>query len=451
MPKASSPFPELRRRLEAVEETGRALQAEGLPFPTVQAREAFDEAVHGGAVADARKVVKRAETLLERTQKDWTWVRELLKRVDELRGVAESIGVDVSLVDARVGNPRAQLMGEPLSSGSLERSAAAASLALAVLNDLVPKYCVQQAQKLGASIRSARDRGEEVRDTVVAFSALVRSLQDEHLPMVAQRLVEARHSVARIPRAPALPSMSPAEEEEILLEARNLARRLHRIRSKARDATGAVRLMTHVRAVLTERRYGSPEEEIEALWSEVDRLTKEKRLASAPPVIMGDEGGYLPAEPVPLFDPGPEMAPAGPETPASTEGTEAETTSRADSSQGLASTEESEPGSTSPAAASNGPVGPSAEPVAPPLLYRPSRGRGPVPVAPPVPPPRLDFEPGEGPFPGPAAPAPRKPPARSPIFASYLPPESEPFAAPDGGRPGAKGPEPRRRSSRHRQ
>ncbi len=431
MPKASSPFPELRRRLEAVEEAGRALQAEGLPFPTVQAREAFDEAVRGGAVPEARKLVKRAETLLERSQKDWTWIRELLKRVDELRGIAESIGLDVSLVDARVGNPRAQLMSEPLSAGSLERSAAAASLALAVLNDLVPKYCVQQAQKLGASIRAARNRGEDVGESVVAFSTLIRSLQDDHLPSIAERLVEARHSVARIPRAPALPSMSPEEEEEILLEARNLARRLHRIRSKARDATGAVRLMTHVRAVLTERRYGSPEEEIEALWSEVDRLAEEKRLAAAPPVLGVDEGEASPEEYV--------SAPG--EGTGGTDGTAAGTEARAASTL-------SAPESAASPAGSDGPVG-----AGPTTASSPAASATPVPPAPavavpPVPPPRLDYEPGEGPFPGPAAP---KPPARSPIFASYLPPESELLAPPDGSRPGAKGSELRRRSSRHRQ
>ncbi len=426
MPKTTtSPFPELRRRLEAVEEAGRSLQSEGLPFPTVQTRQAFDEAVRAGATADARTVVKRAETLLERTQRDWTWVRELLKRVDELRGVAEAVGVDLTLVDARVGNPRAQLMAEPLSSGSLERSAAAATLALAVFNDIIPKHCVQQAQALGTSIRAARNRGEEVHDASQAFSALVRSLQDEHLPTIAERILDARRAVARIPRAPALPSISPEEEEEILLEARNLARRLHRIRSKARDATGAVRLMTQVRAVLTERRYGTPEEEIEALWSEVEGLAKEKQFAGAPFGAIG-----VPASDV-------EAALATPE-PVEGEG-------------------EPSPDATPSDAA---PVAGS-EPLGPELPYPPEAEEMP-PIRAPKPP---SLEPGEGPFPGPAtasttdppaaptnAPAAPDPklPARSPIFASYIPPDVPPYAPPNPAALARDG-EPRRRPSRHRQ
>src|ERR1700686_2976861 len=40
--------------------------------------------------------------------------------------------------------------------------------------------------------------------------------------------------------------------------------------------------MAEVRAALSEdRRYGTPEEEIEALWTEVDRLTKERQLGEA--------------------------------------------------------------------------------------------------------------------------------------------------------------------------
>jgi hypothetical protein len=432
MPRATtSPFPELRGRLEVVEDAGRTLQAEGLPFPTVQVRQAFDEAVRAGATVQARTIVKRAEILLERTQRDWTWLRELLKRVDELRGVAEAVGVDLTLVDARVGNPRAQLMGEPLSSGSLERSAAAATLALAVLNDITPKHCVQQAQALGASIRAARDRGEEVRDAALAFSLLVRTLQDEHLPSIADRLLNTRRAVARIPRAPALLSISQEEEEEILLEARNLARRLHRIRSKARDATGAVRLMTQVRQALTERRYGSPEEEIEALWSEVDRMTKEKRFAGTPP-----EPGEVPSSDVQAELSAPVDAGGSAEIPA--EGVAAE-------------------------------AGPAAGALEPDVPY-PLAAEEVPPIRAPRPP---SFEPGEGPFPGPSIrsvvavarpaagppptpaspptpPAEEKPPARSPIFASYIPPDVPPYAPPNPAAMARDG-EPRRRPSRHRQ
>ena len=44
--------------------------------------------------------------------------------------------------------------------------------------------------------------------------------------------------------------------------------------------------MSQVRAALSEdRRYGTPEEEIEALWLEVDRMTREHRQAADSPVI----------------------------------------------------------------------------------------------------------------------------------------------------------------------
>jgi hypothetical protein len=284
MPDPPDPFEELRRRLDSVEQLGQKLQQEGLPFPTVQIRATFDEAVHSGAVEKATLVVKRAEALLARVGRDWGWVRELLRRVDELRAISQELGVDLAHLDARVGNPRGQLMADPLSSGSLEKAAASASLALAVLNDAVPKFCVQEAKALGTSIRRARDRGEDVSAAAISFSRLLQAVQDENLPTAAQRLVETRRIVARIPRAPTVARISPKEEEEILLEARNLARRLQRIKTSARDAHSAARLMTQVRAALAEdRRFGTPEEEIEALWQEVDRITQEKRRGVVPP------------------------------------------------------------------------------------------------------------------------------------------------------------------------
>ncbi len=286
---ATSPFTDLRHRLEPVEEHGRALQAEGLPFPTIQIRDLFEAAVRNGSVEDASQVVKRAETLLARATRDWVWIRELLNHVDELRSIAETIGVDIAHVDSRVGNPREQLMSEPLSVTSLQKTAAGATLALAVLTDAVPKFCVHEAEALGVSIRRARDRGEDVTDAVASFSRLLRSLQEDNLPLAAERLTEARRVVARIPRAPAVAPLSSGEEEEILLEARNLARHLHRIRGRARDATTAARLMTQVRHALSEeRRPRSPEDEIEALWNEVDRLTKQKKLAGAGPPLASD-------------------------------------------------------------------------------------------------------------------------------------------------------------------
>ena len=272
---------ELRSRLERISAQAHTLELEGLPFPTEQIRESFEQAVQAGTVEKAALVIKGAESLLAKVLQDWTWVRELLRRADELRAIAATLGVDLQHLDARVGNPRVRLQTDPLSSGSMEKAAASASLALAVLNDTIPKFCVQEAQNLGESIRRARDRGEEVREASRSFTQLLQAIQDQNLALSAQRLVEARRAVSRIPRAPALPALSPHEEEEILLEARNLARRVQRIKGKARDAHSAARLMAQVRAALSdERRYGTPEEEIEALWLEVDRITRERRLAA---------------------------------------------------------------------------------------------------------------------------------------------------------------------------
>jgi hypothetical protein len=303
MPRKPSPFPDLRRRFAAVEERAGKFQVEGLPIPTAGFETEFDAAVRSGDVAAAESVVKRAEGLLARADQDWGWLRELLQRVDGLRGIADTVGLDLARIDARVGNPRAQLLGEPLTPLSLEKAAAGASFALAVLNDAIPKYIVQEAQALGVSIRRARDRGEEVREAVSAFSALLRSLQEPVLGTSAERLVEARRAVARIPRAPEVATVSVAAEDEILSEARNLARRLHRIKTKAHDAGDAVRFISQVRQALSEdRRYASPEEEVEALWAEVDRLTREKQLSSAgPPLgpIGGGPTGAAGREPAP--------------------------------------------------------------------------------------------------------------------------------------------------------
>jgi HAMP domain-containing protein len=281
--------PQLRIRLDALTVEGERLESEGLPFPTTQIRDSFEQAVHSGEPAQAAAVVKRGESLLARVGPDWMWVRELLRRADELRAIAQTIGVDVAHLDSRVGNPRRRLKSDPLSAGSLEKAAASASLALAVLNDAIPKFCLQEAQQLGASIRRARDRGEEVRAAAGSFSRLLQALQDQNLSTAVQRLTEVRKEVGRIPRAPALPAISPNEEDEILVEARNLARRLQRIKGKAQNAQSAARLMAQVRAAISEdRRYGTPEEEIEALWAEVDRLTREKKRATEGPALEGE-------------------------------------------------------------------------------------------------------------------------------------------------------------------
>ena len=352
MPKEDPAFAEWRQRLDALTEKGKALEGEGLPFPTDPLRTSFEAAVRDGQPAQAAGIVKRGEALLARVGPDWTWVRELLRRADELRTIAQSIGVDLLHLDSRVGNPRKRLMSEPLSSGSLEKAAASASLALAVLNDAIPKFCVQEAQQLGASIRRARNRGEEVFEVTQAFSRLLQAIQDQNLPTVAQRLIEVRRAVVRIPRAPALPPVTPSEEEEILLEARNLARRLQRIKGKAQNAQSAARLMAQVRAAISEeRRYGTAEEEIEALWAEVDRLTREKKRASeGPPVaathpseeaeVVSEAEAGSPGELEVADDEGPSDEPAA--FPSSPEAEDAEVPDEADEPAGEEKGEEPE-------------------------------------------------------------------------------------------------------------
>ncbi len=404
MPRKPSPFPDLRRRLAAVVDRAGKYQVEGLPIPTAQLENELDQATRAGEVDRAEMLVKRAETLLARADQDWGWLRELLQRVDGLRGVADTVGLDLARIDARVGNPRAQLLGESLTPASLEKAAAGASFALAVLNDALPKFLAHEAQALGLSIRRARDRGEDVRESVAAFSHLIRSLQDPALGASAERLVAARKTVARIPRAPAVAAMSAADEDEILSEARNLARRLHRIKTRAHGATDAVRLISQVRQALSEdRRYASPEEEVEALWAEVDRLTKEKRLAAAGPALAS----------------GPE--PTDEEEPTADSGEEAEASEEEPEEEDVEEEEAPELPISRPPAVGARPLasGPGAN--------RQIPSRGPLPIVPP-----LDPVPDEGAdtprSPGPDALAdgsgPQAPrPTRIAIASAYVPPD----------------------------
>lgn len=291
---------DLNERVAALTARGRALEAEGLAFPTDQIAGAVRRALDLDDPEQALAALRKGEVLYAKVARDWSWVRELLRHVDELRGLAESVGMDMQVLDGRVGNARERLQKTLLTEGSLDEAAASASLSLTILRDAIPKFCIREAQKLGSSIRAARNRGEDVREATRAFEGLLTSVKDGSIPVVTRTLLDTRQAVARIPLAPVVAALPSDEEQEILLEARNLARRLQRIKSRARDAHSAVKLMTQVRAALSEdRRFGTPEEEIEELWNEVDRLTKERRavLEEAPP----DEGARAPLAP----DPGP--------------------------------------------------------------------------------------------------------------------------------------------------
>ncbi len=288
MPSPPSPFAELARRLETVEDRARPLLVAGLPFPSAALRNGFEEEVRAGALGEASAVVERAETLLARAEQDWGWLSGLLRRVDELRAVAEAVGIDLLRLEARIGDPRAQLLAEPLTVESLERAGTNATFALSVLEGAVPRFVLEEARALGTSIRRARDRGEDVHDAVESFAGIVQGLQEPNLFASAEHLVATRKLVARIPREPPVATIPPEEEEEILVEARNLARRLQQIKSQAHDASGAVRLMTQVRQVLSEeRRFAAPEGEVEELWDEVDRLAEDRPAPSSEDAVEG--------------------------------------------------------------------------------------------------------------------------------------------------------------------
>ncbi len=282
----------LGARVNSIVRQGDSLAAEGIPYDSATFVAEVKNQIAKHDLAAAITTVRRAEALLDKTLRDWTWLKELLSRVDELRTLAARSGVDLEVVDQRIGNAREQLRTLPLAEGALEKAAASASLALVVLNDTLPKFYTQEARQLAKSIHEANERGEDVRESGVRLAQLLQSLREGRLADIGQRFIELRRAVTRIPRAPALPpKMLQREEEEILLEARNLARRLNRMKYRARDAQGAARLMNQVRAALAEdRRYGSPEEELEELWGEVDRLARERTDAlAAPPAIPSIE------------------------------------------------------------------------------------------------------------------------------------------------------------------
>lgn len=301
----------LGARVNSIVRQGDSLAAEGIPYDSATFVAEVKNQIAKHDLAAAITTVRRAEALLDKTLRDWTWLKELLSRVDELRTLAARSGVDLEVVDQRIGNAREQLRTLPLAEGALEKAAASASLALVVLNDTLPKFYTQEARQLAKSIHEANERGEDVRESGVRLAQLLQSLREGRLADIGQRFIELRRAVTRIPRAPALPpKMLQREEEEILLEARNLARRLNRMKYRARDAQGAARLMNQVRAALAEdRRYGSPEEELEELWGEVDRLARERTDAlAAPPAIPSIEEAEAdpsPAEPAVNVSPTP--------------------------------------------------------------------------------------------------------------------------------------------------
>jgi hypothetical protein len=267
----------LASRLQSLVTHGNELVVEGLPFPVKQVQELVEQFRSRGEADRAEQALNRAERLLERASSDWLLLREQLRRLEEIEELARRCGLDVGELQTRLGNPRELLRKSRLSEGLLEQASGVCSKSLAVLGDLLPKYLIPESQKLARSIRSARDRGEEVAESSDRLGQFVRVMRSGQLRGAAIAFLELRRAVRQIPKEPTLPLPPQDEEEEILREARNLARRLNRIKTRARDAPSAARLMSEVRAALSEdRRFSTPEEEIEELWNEVDRLTRER-------------------------------------------------------------------------------------------------------------------------------------------------------------------------------
>ncbi len=262
----------------------KALATEGLPMPVQQVCELVERLRAKGEAGRAEQALARAEQLLERVQRDWTLVREQLRRMEEIRELALRCGLDLSDFDEKVGDPRAILKGGRLSEGLLEQTSAVASRCLAVLHDAFPKYLSKRGQEMGETIRSAKERGEEVSEPTERLNQFIGAVKAGQLRGAAQAYLNLRRAVAQIPAAPTVPVVPLDEEEQILQEARNLARRLNRAKGHARDAQSAARLMSQVKAALSEdRRYASPEEEIEELWTEVERISHERSEANSDP------------------------------------------------------------------------------------------------------------------------------------------------------------------------
>ncbi|MCI4349879.1 MAG: hypothetical protein L3J93_06670, partial [Thermoplasmata archaeon] len=192
--------------------------------------------------------------------------------------------------------------------------------AISGIEKAIPRHGSAEARKLSDRIQAAKRRGEEVGEATAEFDRLLDALRRREVFDIAARLVETRRSVGRIAIEPTLSLRTSDEEEEILLEARILARRIHRIKRNVRDAQSAARLMSHVRAALSEdRRYGTPQDEIDQLWDEVARLTRDRGPAETPP----PETPETPGPPAPKEEETPGSLPvdavAPPEPPAAEE------------------------------------------------------------------------------------------------------------------------------------
>jgi uncharacterized coiled-coil DUF342 family protein len=285
--------------------TARAepLLHEGLPMPVDSVKGLVQQLLERGETVRAEQALLGAERLLDRATRDWALLRELLRRLDELRDLAAKAGLDLTELDQRIGDPRKILRESRLSEALLERSMAVASKSLAVINDLFPKYLVSEAQGLAHRIREARARGDEVGPSALALEQFLVTMRSGQLRGSAEAFLELRRTVTRLPKPPMAAQVRLSEEEEILREARNLARRVNRLKGRARNAATAAKLVSEVKAALSDdRRHVSPQEEIEELWNEVDRLARERleaRSAAEAEKELGEVEGELDTTDIP--------------------------------------------------------------------------------------------------------------------------------------------------------
>jgi hypothetical protein len=270
------------------------LEEQGVPFPVTAIRGAFAKAMAARNRPRALQVLEHAERLYHGTYLHWVPVRDLLSRAEVLRTTAEELGIESAGLPSDTGNPRALIQAGPLSGELFQKAAEMASASIATLRKAVLRQVKVEAGKLGTSIQAARRRGENVEEVTASFRELLQAVKTGPSPVLVQRIAECRRLVGEIPVPPPVGFPEIEDADEILLEARILARRIHRIKRNARDAQSAARLMSHVRAALSEdRRAASPQDEIEELWGEVTRLSKERQ-------DNDPKGAMAPAIPPPL-------------------------------------------------------------------------------------------------------------------------------------------------------
>lgn len=284
----------LSARLASLSLQANALVQQGLPFPISQVHSLVTQLRDRGDMVRAEQTLERAERLFEQTTSHWKLLREQLRGLDELRGLAASAGLDLVEIDRKIGDPRELLRSGRLSEGLLEMASGRAAKALATLTEVLPQSLVPQTLAFARVIQAAKGRGEDVTEALERLDRVRRSLKARQLRGSVAGFLELRDAIRQIPKEPTV-AVPTGEEEEILREAQSLARRITRIKTRARSASQAARLMSEVRAALSEdRRAASPEEEIDELWDEVDRLSRERLEAELSPLRPGPSPAQLP-------------------------------------------------------------------------------------------------------------------------------------------------------------